>query len=66
MDEAPPEHQSTPVGRTPQEAQRSLTLTVIEAYTAAKVVDVVVPDVYASVKDGIKKGVDKIRPSRES
>lgn len=64
MDETP--RQAVPAGEMPQEAQRSLTLTVIEAYTAAKVVDVVVPDVYTSIKDGIKKGMDKIRPGRES
>ena len=41
-------------------SQRNLPLQIIEVYASKKVIDLAVPDAYQAVKDGIKKGIDKI------
>ena len=46
------------------ELQRNLTLTVIEAAVAYKMVDVVVPDAYEGIKHAAKAGIEKIRGSK--
>jgi hypothetical protein len=61
MDQSPSEQPGVPAAETPQETQRSLTLTIIETAAAVKLLDEAVPDGYAIVKGGIQKAVDKIR-----
>lgn len=43
------------------ELQRNLTLSLIEAAAAYKVVEVVVPDAYEGIKHAVKAGIEKIR-----
>jgi hypothetical protein len=46
------------------ESQRNLTLALIEAAAAVKVLDVVVPDAYEGIKHAAKVGMEKIHGSK--
>lgn len=57
------EQNDQPAPESP-ELQRNLTLSLIEAAAAYKVVEVVVPDAYEGIKHAAKAGIEKIRGSK--
>ena len=57
------QHNDQPAPELP-ELQRNLTLSLIEAAAAYKVVEVVVPDAYEGIKHTAKAGIEKLRGSK--